>query len=305
MIAHIAFHLIEQLLTHAVQWLDAAFLVEFHKVPAEACWEWFAHFAWLHIKGDVLEWLNHHTSAKPTEVASTYCGAFVIGMCGSYLCKVSTCQYYLIQAVNMFFCINGHTFAATRHHFHDVCCMHFLEGTFFLYQCDVQSVWAAEHFGHFANGGVIYGLLEWIDKAEYLNPTQFSAVLFACRVIGHLACYVSKGFWLAHGHPFATLFHFLFYACCHAFACQLNFSFSSCHSSRIGIGWALNSYVCCAAHVGLTVVAELHQAVNSLVILHVFRCRLRAIACQLFLKGLGGVHALCDSFCHFEFEVNE
>ena len=96
LIAHIAFHLHQQLLAHAVQWLNATFVVQFHKVPTKACWERLAHFAGLHVKGDVFEWLYHHASAKPAQIATAHGTTFVVGVGGCYFGKVCTCQYYLI-----------------------------------------------------------------------------------------------------------------------------------------------------------------------------------------------------------------
>ena len=169
----------------------------------------------------------------------------------------------------------------------------------------METVWRTKDFGYFAYRGVIYCIFEWIHIAEHLYPTQFATVFFACGVFGHLTSHIGKRFRLAYCHPFATFLHFLLHASGYALAGKIDFRQCLCFCHRVCIRRTLDSDMCSTAHVGLTVVTHLYKTINGLVILHVFWSGLRTIACQLFLKGFGGVHALGDGFSYFQFEVDK
>ena len=183
--------------------------------------------------------------------------------------------------------------------------MYLLKRALLFHQGDMETVWRTEHLRHATHRGVIDCLLEWIHIAEHLYPAQFAAVLFAGWVLGHFACYIGKRFWLAHGNPLATFLHFLLHASGHALTGQIDFRQCLCLSHGVCIRRTLYSDMCGTAHIGLTLVAQLYQAVHCLIILHVFRGSLCTITSQLFLECLGGIHALCDGLSHFELKVDK
>ena len=183
--------------------------------------------------------------------------------------------------------------------------MHLFVSALFFHQCNMKTVRAAEDRGHFAHWGSIYCILKWIDKAEHFNPTEFTAVFFACWVLSHLACYIGERLWLAYGNPLATFLHFLLHASSNALACQFYLGCGSCYGSRVGVGWTLYSNVCCAAHIRFAVVAHGYQTVNGFLVLQVFWSGLRTITCQFLFECLGCIHTLSNGFGHFQLEVDK
>ena len=259
----------------------------------KACLEWLADGALFQTKSDVLEWLYHRATAKPTQVATADSRTLIFGV---FLCQCSkVCTLGCCQGVDAIHRLDGlcHTcIIARRGHLHDVRCMYLFVIALLFHFRNMETKGAAEDIRYLSYWSVIYCLFEWIYIAECRYPTQRTIVLRYGWVFGICCGYCSKVFYLLYDHFLASLFYLLRQTYGHSLTQFVDLSQRLCFCLRCSIHRTLYSNMGCSAWMSHAVITQINQTIDSSIVLHVLRCGLCTIPVQLFAKGLRGVHAL-------------
>ena len=178
-------------------------------------------------------------------------------------------------------------------------CVYLLKIALTFHFRNMETIGAAEYRSHLAYWSGVNSIFKRIDIAEWLNPTQRTFCLLCRRLLRVQNGHFCKLLWLTHCHFLATFLHFLWQTYSHALTQLIDLRLGSSHGCRISIHRTLNCYMRCLADSCHAIVAQHHQTINGLIVLHVFRGSLCTITCQFFLECFGCIHTLSFRFCNF------